>query len=126
MGSRTSRDSAENLVPTGVRSPDRPAGNESLYRPTKQIILSYLLIYVDTFQFRLQQDRKHALNIKITYISDYFLLTSPIFFTVSMISKISQCSYCCYGYANAPEALRSADFLWRNIIVSLAEYGDHL
>ena len=23
---------AENLVPTGIRSPDRPAGSESLYR----------------------------------------------------------------------------------------------
>jgi hypothetical protein len=90
------------------------------------MILGYSLIYVDTFQFRLKQGKKHALNVKITYISDYVLLTSPFFFTVSMISKISQCSCCCYGYANAPESLRSADILWRNITVGLAEYGDHL
>jgi hypothetical protein len=89
VGSRASRDSAENLASTGVRSPDRPASNESLYWTTKEIILGYLLICVDTLQFRLKQDRKYALNIKITYISDYFLLTSPIFFTVGMISEIS-------------------------------------
>jgi hypothetical protein len=27
---------AENLAPTGVRSPDRPSGNKSLYRPTEK------------------------------------------------------------------------------------------
>jgi len=42
--------------------------------------LGYLQIYVDTLQFRLKQGKKHALNIKITYISDYYLLTAPFFF----------------------------------------------
>ena len=32
MGPRTGLDSAENLAPTGIRSPDRPARSESLYR----------------------------------------------------------------------------------------------
>jgi hypothetical protein len=32
MGPRAGLDGAENLVPTGIRSADRPARSESLYR----------------------------------------------------------------------------------------------
>ena len=32
MGSSAGLDYAENLAPTGIRSPDRPARSESLYR----------------------------------------------------------------------------------------------
>jgi hypothetical protein len=32
MGPRTGLDCAENLTPTGIRSPDSPARSESLYR----------------------------------------------------------------------------------------------
>jgi hypothetical protein len=32
VGARAGLDGAENLAPTGIRSPDRPARNESLYR----------------------------------------------------------------------------------------------
>jgi hypothetical protein len=32
VGTRAGRDGAENLAPTGIRSPDRPARSESLYR----------------------------------------------------------------------------------------------
>ena len=32
MGPRADLDGCENLAPTGIRSPDRPARSESLYR----------------------------------------------------------------------------------------------
>ena len=53
MASRTVWTGTENLTPTGIRSPDRPARNESLYRlrypgPQINILISEELRYPAT------------------------------------------------------------------------------
>ena len=53
MGPRAGLEGAENLAPTGIRSPDRPARSESLYR------LSYRnprIVYVPCVMYRLAVD----------------------------------------------------------------------
>jgi hypothetical protein len=56
---------AENLSPTGIRSPDRPARSESLYR------LRYIQLYIFIFEiFHLFLDETKALkfkNVNINY-----------------------------------------------------------
>jgi len=45
---------AGNLAPTGIRSPDRPARSQSLYRlryPAREKIYAYYLFHKFTFQF---------------------------------------------------------------------------
>jgi hypothetical protein len=44
VGPRASLQDAENLVPTGIRSPDRPARNESLYRLSYPDLITSLII----------------------------------------------------------------------------------
>jgi hypothetical protein len=51
---------AENLAPTEIRSPDRPARSQSLYRLTPLLILVYVQNtqrFDKGFYFHLQEDR---------------------------------------------------------------------
>jgi hypothetical protein len=41
---------AENLAPTGIRSPDRPARSQSLYRPTYLVMHTQIYVATPTTQ----------------------------------------------------------------------------
>ena len=52
--------SAENLAPTGIRSPDRPARSQSLYRLNYPALIKRTLLYLK----RLLQTLFHLTNIE--------------------------------------------------------------
>jgi hypothetical protein len=78
---------AENLAPTGIRSPDRPARSESLYLlsyPGALIIGCNLLIFIPIINHRLglsifssQLDHKNILITVCIYSIVYVLCTPP-------------------------------------------------